>query len=119
MSRGSRGFPPRFFPIYTSLVAEGVLAIDGPATDLLTAGEAIDVLLANQEFVTWLNDQDPGACPAANLFLTDGPPPDYEYVAWLIQLMCEAGGRSYDGYGWVDAETGNIVRLKVCETECE
>ncbi len=116
---GFTGLPPRFFPIYTSIVAEGVLGIDGAATDLLTAGEAIDVLLGNEAFATWLNDQDPGACTAANLFLTDGPPPDYEYVAWLIQLMCEAGGRSYDGYGWVDAETGDIVRLEVCETECE
>jgi hypothetical protein len=116
---GYTGIPPRFFPIYTSLVAEGVLAIDGAATDLLTAGEAIDVLLENEAFAAWLNDQDPGACPAANLFLTDGPPPDYEYVAWLIQLMCETGGIAYDGLGWVDAETGDIVRLEVCETECE
>ena len=116
---GYTGFPPRFFPIYTNLVAEGVLAIDGAATDLLTAGEAIDVLLGNEAFATWLNDQDPSSCTAANLFLTDGPPPDYEYVAWLIQLMCEADGRAYDGFGWVDAETGDIVRLEVCETECD
>jgi hypothetical protein len=116
---GYTGIPPRFFPVYTSLVAQGVLAIDGPASDLLTAGEAIDVLLENEEFATWLDDQDPVVCPAANLFLTEGPPPDYEHVAWLIQLMCEAEGRSYDGYGWVDAETGDIVRLQVCDTGCE
>jgi hypothetical protein len=105
--------PPRFFPIYTSLTAEGVVAVDGPAADLLTAGEAIDVLLENDEFATWLDDQEPSACTAANLFLTDGPPPDYEYVAWLIQLMCQADERDYDGYGWVDAETGDIVRLEL------
>jgi hypothetical protein len=113
---GYTGIPPRFFPIYTSLVAQGVLAIDGPASDLLTAGEAVDVLLENEEFVTWLNDQDPGSCMSANLFLTDGPPPDYEYVAWLIDLMCESG---HDGLGWVDAETGDIVRLEGCEPACD
>lgn len=116
---GDSGIPPRFFPIYTSLTATGVLAIDGPAADLLTAGEAIDELLENDEFATWLNAQEPGACPSANLFLTDGPPPDYEYVAWLIQLMCETGELAYDGYGWVDAETGDIVRLEVCDPECD
>jgi len=116
---GYTGIPPRFFPVYTSLVAEGVLAIDGPASDLLTAGEAIDVLLENEEFATWLDDQDPVACPAANLFLTEGPPPAYEHVAWLVQLMCQRSEDSYDGYGWVDAETGDIVRLQVCDTGCE
>jgi hypothetical protein len=116
---GYTGIPPRFFPIYTTLVAEGVVAIEGPTTDLLTAGEAIDVLLENDEFATWLNDQEPGACPSANLFLSDGPPPDYEYVAWLIQLICQTGENSYDGHGWVDAETGDIVRLEVCPPTCD
>ena len=95
------------------------MTIDGPATDLMTAGEAIEVLLENDEFATWLNDQEPGACPSANLFLADGPPPDYEYVAWLIHLMCETGGVEYHGLGWVDAETGDIVRLEVCEPDCD
>ena len=116
---GYTGIPPRFFPIYTSLVAEGVLEMDGPASDLLTAGEAIDVLLENDEFATWLHDQEPGWCMSANLFLTDGPPPDYEYVAWLIDLTCESGGSEYHGYGWVDAVTGDIVRLEVCDQACD
>jgi hypothetical protein len=116
---GYTGIPPRFFPIYTTLVAEGVLAIDGPATDLLTAGEAIDLLLENQEFATWLNDQPPGTCETANLFLTEGPPPEYEYVAWLIQLMCETGVPRHDGLGWVDAVTGDIRHLELCERECD
>lgn len=110
---GFTGIPPRFFPIYTNLTAEGVLAIDGPAADLLTAGEAIDVLLENEAFAAWLNDQPPGTCEAANLFLTDGPPPDYEYVVWLIQLMCETGVPRHDGVGFVDAATGDIRRIEV------
>ena len=115
---GYTGIPPRFFPVYLNLTAEGVLAIDGAATDLVTAGEAIDVLLANNEFAMWLNGQSPGTCETANLFLTDGPPPD-DHVVWLIQLMCETGVPRHDGVGWVDAETGEIRRLEVCEPACD
>ena len=104
-------FPPRFFPIYRQVVVQGELTIDGRPTDLLTAGEAIDVLLEDDRYAEWLNAQRPGTCETANLFL-DTLPPTHEFTVWFIQLMCETGVPRHDGFGAVDAVTGDIRRLE-------
>ena len=102
--------PPRFFPEYRHVAAQGELTIDGQPTDLLTAGEAIDVLLEDGRYATWLNAQEPGTCETANLFLDTLPPANGSTV-WFIQLMCETGVPRHDGFGAVDAVTGEIRRL--------
>lgn len=103
--------PPRFIPVYRQVAVQGELTIDGRPTDLLTAGEAIDVLLEDGRYATWLNAQRPGTCETANLFL-DTLPPTQEFTVWFIQLMCETGVPRHDGFGAVDAVTGEIRRLE-------
>ena len=115
---GYSGIPPRFFPTYRHLTVEGVLMVDGPPTDLLTAGEAIDLLLENDDFVRWLRDQPAGTCQTANLFLTDRSPPDGA-TWWLINLYCETDVPRHWVAGWVNAETGETKPLEFCDDPCE
>jgi hypothetical protein len=115
---GYTGFPPRFFPIYLNLTATGVLAVEGLAADPLTAGEAIDALLDDIRFRTWLNDQPEGTCQTANLFL-DNPLALDGDVVWIIDLFCESGVPRHFAFGWVDAETGEIRRLDICDDPCD
>ena len=116
---GFNGIPPRFFPIYRQVSVQGELTIDGRPTDLLTAGEAVDVLLEDERFTTWLNAQKPGTCETANLSL-DTLPPEHEFTVWFIQLMCETEDvPRHDGFGAVDAVTGDIRRLELCDLSCD
>lgn len=111
-------FPPRFFPEYRHVAVEGELTIAGRPTDLLTAGEAIDVLLGDERYMAWLNAQRPGTCESANLHL-DTLPPTHEFTVWFIQLMCETGVPRHDGFGAVDAVTGEIRRLDLQDTPAD
>jgi hypothetical protein len=111
------GFPPRFFPIYLHLTVAGELKIDGPATDFLTAGEAIDALLGDERFATWLLDQPDGTCETANLFLDR--PRVGEPTVWIIDLFCETGVPRHFAFAWIDAITGDIRRLDICDDPCD
>lgn len=114
---GFTGIPPRFFPIYRHLTAEGVLRIAGAPTDLLTAGDAIDRLLENDAFRRWVDDQPAGTCETANLDL-DSLPGNGDAPGWFINLWCETGVPRHRGGAWVDAETGEIKKLEMCGDPC-
>ncbi len=115
---GYTGIPPRFFPEYRHLSASGEVTIGGPPAAVVSAGEAIDVLLDDSRFTTWLNEQPPATCETANLFLDSGQPIEAGAV-WYIDLYCETGVPRHYAFAQVDAATREIRRLEICEPPCE
>lgn len=115
---GFTGIPPHFFPIYRQITATGELTIDGPPTHPLTAGQAIDRLLSDGRFAGWLRAQAPDSCETANLFLDNDRPPEQGTV-WHIELFCETGVPRHFAFASIDAFSGELRRLDICDDPCD
>jgi len=115
---GYTGIRPRFFPEYHQLTANGELAMEGRRAAVLTAGQAIDAVLEDERWTTWLEAQDLPTCRTANLFLEDGQAAD-DGATWYISLYCETDEERHIGFAHVDAATGEVRRLEVCDKGCE
>ena len=115
---GFTGIPPRFFPEYRHLTASGELTIEGRPAAVLSAGQAIDALLDDERYTAWLETQELPTCRSANLFLDSGQEVEAG-AAWYIQLFCETDIERHIGAARVDAATGEIKRLQLCDEDCE
>ena len=115
---GFTGIPPRFFPEYRQLTANGELTLEGRPAAVLTAGQAIDALIEDGRYTTWLAAQDLPTCRSANLFLEDAQPPD-EGATWYISLYCETDEERHFGRAQVHAATGEVRRIEFCDEDCE
>ncbi len=117
---GYTGIRGNWFPIYKQVAVTGHVAIVGEAPKILTAGQAIDALLADSRFDGWLQRQSPQSCDTANLFLQNnangglvpaGP-------GWEIELFCEVGMPRHFAITLVDAVTGEVRLVDICDDPC-
>jgi hypothetical protein len=99
------------FITFKQLSLTGDLTITGPAPRVLSAGEALDVLLADERFVAWLEEQPPATWRSASLALqaprgSGGSAP--AGPAWEIALHRDKGGRRY-WRAFVNPLTGELT----------
>jgi hypothetical protein len=107
---------------WKSLAANGVIRVAGGAPRILTAGEAVDALLADERFAAWLPSLPSATWSGANLFLQNmrngggivppGP-------TWEIDLFRENGVPRTWAIGFVDAFNGRVRNLAFCNDPCD
>lgn len=107
------------------MVKAETLAVDGTITVLpggpstVSAGQAVDAVLADPEFTAWLSKQPRNSWANANLFLQPGATgvdvlPEVPY--WDVELFREP--RNW-AIVYVDARSGAILRTMYCEIPCD
>jgi hypothetical protein len=125
-----RGDPPSHAPGQpvgmwmreTTAVALGTaFDIAGGGAAAVPPGIALDAILADETFATWLDRQPPSAWSVANLFLTPGTGGGIApgRAAWDIELFREVGVPRNWAIGFVDAHTGTLVDVTYCDAPCD
>jgi hypothetical protein len=110
-----------WFRTYAQLVVDGTIRIGGDAPNVLTAGQALDAMLADRRFSAWLSERPKGTWSGANVFLLNygaaqgivpaGP-------SWEIDLFRETGVPRNWAIGFVDPFTGTLRNLAFCNAPC-
>jgi hypothetical protein len=108
-------------PPYRELIVSGVITITGDAPHLLSEGEVVDALLADERFSKWLTKEPQSTWDIANLGLENigdaqgivpaGP-------SWRIDLFREVGVPRHWAIGYVDPFSGEIRNLVFCNIPC-
>jgi hypothetical protein len=117
-----RGDPSVASPTYQDLAVDGVVHVVGEAPQILSAGQALDRMLADRKFATWLAKQPKGTWSNAHAFLehrdvAQGIVPAGSH--WDVELFREIGvGRNW-AIGYVDAFTGKVSNLTFCNNPCD
>ena len=107
---------------WKSLAANGVIRVAGAAPPILTAGQAVDALLADARFAAWLPTLPSATWSGSNLFLqnmrTGGGivPPG---PMWEIDLFREKGVPRTWAIGFVDAFDGSVRNVVFCNDPCD
>jgi hypothetical protein len=119
-------FPPDWtgpvggiIPDYQVLSVEGTLDIVGDVPSVLSAGQAIDVVLADERFAAWLTEQPKKSWAVANVYLTSEAMDMNKPVTgphWNVELIREPRDV---GIGVVDAITGELLDLRLCPFPCD
>jgi hypothetical protein len=103
--------------LYQSLSVGGALNVVGEAPRTLSAGQAIDALLADRRFVSWLGTRPASTWSVANIFLENSPAGAGIIPAgpvWDIELFREINVQRNWAIGFVDAYSGNVRGLTFC-----
>lgn len=114
------GFLPQggYTEMYRTLSVGGSLQVTGPAPAVISAGQAIDAMLADRGFATWLANQPRSSWANVNLFLanyaqaTDVLPTG---PAWDVELF--RNPRSW-AIGFVDPFAGTVRKISYCNVPC-
>ena len=104
------------------MAAEGLVRVEGEPPRLVSAGQAVDALLADERFASWLPLQPPTTWSNANLFLQSMPAAAGIVPAgptWEIDLFREVGVPRNWAIGFVDAFTGQLRNLAFCNDPCD
>jgi hypothetical protein len=107
---------------WKSLAANGVIRVAGAAPRIVTAGEAVDALLADERFAAWLPSLPSATWSGSNLFLqnmrTGGGivPPG---PTWEVDLFRENGVPRTWAIGFVDAFSGSVRNVAFCDDPCD
>lgn len=106
---------------FTELVVTGELEILPGDAPVISAGQALDSILADQSFVGWLETQDSTTWGTANMFLVGGAgdgiaPPG---PMWDIELFREVGVPRTWAIGFVNALTGELASITYCNHPCD
>lgn len=104
---------------YDQLILDGPFDVVGSRGKVMSAGEAIDVLIADRQFQDWLAEQGPDTWSVANVYLgvtdQDGTS---RSPSWTIELFREVGVPRNWAIGRVDVDTGVLVSLSFCNDPC-
>lgn len=103
---------------YHHLAVDGNLQIAGPAPKIVSAGEAIDALLANGGFADWLAKQPESSWANANLFLESYPTAEGITPAgpsWDIELF--RNPRNF-AIAHIDPFTDVVRSINYCNIPC-
>jgi hypothetical protein len=98
------------------------IEIAGPAPHPLSIGEAIDALLADRRFASWLDEKPARTWSVANVFLESEPRAEGILPAgpsWDIELFREIDVPRNWAIGFVDPLTGAIRSLTFCNVPCD
>ena len=123
---GPPSYPPAYkgpiggwVAIYRHLSVAGQVRIVGQPPQLLSKGQAIDAVLSEPMFASWLTEQPESTWSAANLIL--GNPGETSIVpvgpTWELDLFRETGVPRNFAMAFVDPFSG-AVRLNFCEAPC-
>jgi hypothetical protein len=96
--------------------------IAGHAPHVLSIGEAIDAMLANQRFSSWLDEKPSRTWSVANVFLESEPKAEGILPAgpsWDIELFREIDVPRNWAIGFVDPLTGAVRNLTFCNVPCD
>ncbi len=117
-----KGLISGWYRTYEQLTVEGVIRIVGDAPKIVTAGQALDSMLADRKFAAWLSGKPKGTWSGANLFLVNyggaqgivpaGP-------SWEIDLFREIGVPRNWAIGFVDPFTAKLSNLTFCNHPCD
>jgi hypothetical protein len=116
-------FPPDWkgpvggiIPDYRVLSVDGTINITGDPPDVLTPGQAIDVVLADDRFTKWLGKQPRKSWAVANVYLTETAMGGDNGSFWNVELFRAPRNSAI---GSVDATTGDLHALKFCNRRCD
>ncbi|MDQ6794746.1 MAG: hypothetical protein M3067_08030 [Chloroflexota bacterium] len=107
--------------LYQSLSVGGSLKVVGDGGRALSAGQAIDALLKDRRFVSWLGKQPASTWSVANIFLENSPAGAGIIPAgpvWEIDLFREVNIKRNWAIGFVDAYNGMVRGLTFCNIPC-
>jgi len=107
---------------YEELTVDGVVRVVGESAPMLSAGEAVDAILADGRFAKWLSRQPRGTWSAVHVFLVDYPDANDVVPAgpsWDIELFREIGVPRNWAIGFVDPFTAKVSKLTFCNDPCD
>jgi hypothetical protein len=127
------GAPPSYPPDYSGpigswvrsyeqLTVHGVIDVAGEAPRIVTAGEALDALLADREFATWLAEQPKRTWSGANILLQNYGPAQGIVPAgphWEIDLFREMGVPRNWAIAFVEPFSGELLNVTYCNVPCD
>jgi hypothetical protein len=105
-------------PRTSNLTVAGRITIVGAPSKVLSAGQAIDFLLADPAFVKWLKRQPASSWETVDMFPESEPKADGfvpKGVSWSFQVFRHP--RNF-ALAWVDAYTGAIISINYCDIPC-
>jgi hypothetical protein len=107
---------------YEELTVTGIVRVVGGSPPIVSAGEAVDAMLADGRFAKWLSGQPKGTWSAAHVYLVDYPDGNDVVPAgpsWDIELFREPGVPRNWAIGFVDPFTGKVTQLTFCNDPCD
>jgi hypothetical protein len=107
---------------YEELSVDGVVRIVGESPPFVSAGQALDKILADHKFAAWLAKQPKKTWSAVHVYLVDqygagGIVPDGP--SWDIELFREIGVARNWAIGFVHPLTGDVSNLTFCNKPCD
>lgn len=111
-----------FLRNFEQLTVEGVLDIAGSKPNIITAGEALDSILADDRFAAWLSERPESTWSTANLFVWNRVPAEGIRPAgpsWEIDLFREVDVPRDWAVGFVDPFDGKLRGVSYCDAPCE
>ncbi len=104
------------------LSVDGTIHVVGDPPKLLTAGQAVDSMLSDRRFATWLGKQPAKTWGAAHAMLVHYPAAEGIVPAgpsWDIEIFREVGIPRNWAIGFIDPFTGEIASLTFCNDPCD
>jgi hypothetical protein len=99
----------------------GVLRIAGDSPTVVTAGQAIDALLADRRFSAWLSEEPAKTWSTASVMLLNYGPAQGIVPAgpsWEVDLFREKGVPRNWAIGFIDPFTAKVRNLTFCNAAC-
>jgi hypothetical protein len=108
--------------LWKSFSTEGRIQIEGDVPRIVTAGEAVDAMLGDQRFASWLPELPPTTWSGANLFLGSNLAPSGivpQGPSWQVELFREIGVPRNWAIGFVDPFTAEVRHIEFCNEPCD
>lgn len=106
---------------YSDLAISGTFRITGASPEVVSAGQALDAVLADQSFAAWLARQPASTWSTVNVLLiqtdlAEGIVP--VGASWEIDLFREVGVPRNWAIGFVDPLSGQLRGVTYCDAPC-
>jgi hypothetical protein len=104
------------------LTVDGAIRVVGDTPKLVSAGQALDAMLADKRFTVWLAKMPRKTWSGTNVFLEDagtGGGITAAGPSWDIELFREIGVPRNWAIGFVDPSSGKLRSLTFCTDPCD
>ena len=127
------GQPPSYAPDYDgarsswivryhSVKATAEVKVQQPGRPVISAGQALDVVLSDPKFDAWLENEPSDTWSNANLFMEHASAPTVvvpDGASWQIELFRDVGVPRTWAAAFVDPYTATLRKLEVCDEPCD